>query len=406
MQPSYKRLKLACYTTNVTMSAVGNLSALLFICFHTLYDISYTTLGLLVLVNFVTQLAVDLVFSFFSANFNVPKTVRFTPLIAFFGLVLYALTLVIFKENIYFGLLLSTIIFASSSGLSEVLTSPTIAAIPSDDPDREMSKLHSVYAWGVVGVVVVSTLFLLIFKSQSWPYLAALFAIIPLCSFLLFTGIDIPQIKEEPKSEISSPKTKKKGLWLCVFAIFLGGAAECTMAQWCSGYLEKAMGIDKVWGDIFGVALFAAMLGLGRSLYAKRGKRIERVLFMGAIGATACYLTAALTSFAPLGLFACAFTGFCVSMMWPGMLVVASDRFPNSGVALYALMAAGGDLGASVGPALLGVVTDLVRENPGAMPFAQALKLTPDGLGMKAGLLLGMLFPLVAIFVYRKFMRK
>ncbi|MBO5790287.1 MAG: MFS transporter, partial [Clostridia bacterium] len=68
------------------------------------------------------------------------------------------------------------------------------------------------------------------------------------------------------------------------------------------------------------------------------------------------------------------------------MLVVASARFPKSGVALYALMAAGGDLGASVGPALMGVVTDLVREHPGAMRFAQALKLTPDGLGMKAGL--------------------
>ena len=404
MQTSYSRLKLACYTTNVTMSVVGNLSALLFIVFHTLYDISYTKLGLLVLINFVTQLGVDLIFSFFSKKFDVPKTVRLTPMIAFVGLLLYALSPLIFKEHIYLGLALSTVVFASASGLSEVLTSPTIAAIPSPDPDREMSKLHSVYAWGVVGVVIVSTLFLFAFKSESWPYLAVLFATIPLFSFLLFCGIEIPQIKEQ-ESQTASKKTKKKGLWLCVLAIFLGGAAECTMAQWCSGYLERAMEIPKIWGDILGVALFSAMLGLGRSLYAKYGKRIETVLFVGGIGAAACYLIAALTSFAPLGLFACAFTGLCVSMMWPGMLVVASDRFPGSGVALYALMAAGGDLGASVGPALMGAVTDFVAANPLGVKLAQTLGLSPDGIGMKAGLLLGMLFPLAAIFVYRRFMK-
>ncbi|MBQ5816547.1 MAG: MFS transporter, partial [Oscillospiraceae bacterium] len=62
------------------------------------------------------------------------------------------------------------------------------------------------------------------------------------------------------------------------------------MAQWSSGYLERALGIPKVWGDIFGVALFAAMLGLGRTLYSKIGKNIYRVLTLGALGAAVCYV--------------------------------------------------------------------------------------------------------------------
>ena len=58
MDKKILRVKLACYTTNVSMSVVGNLSPLLFLTFRSLYGISYSLLGLLVLINFVTQLSV------------------------------------------------------------------------------------------------------------------------------------------------------------------------------------------------------------------------------------------------------------------------------------------------------------------------------------------------------------
>ena len=171
------------------------------------------------------------------------------------------------------------------------------------------------------------------------------------------------------------------------------------MAQWCSGYLEQAMGIPKVWGDLFGVALFSVMLGLGRTLYAKIGKNIERVLILGSLGAALCYLTAAICPVPFIGLPACAVTGFCVSMLWPGNLIIATDRFPMGGVFVFALMAAGGDLGASVGPQLVGVITDAAMASPEAAKWASAFKMTAEQLGMKAGMLAGMLFPLAAVFI-------
>ena len=179
--------------------------------------------------------------------------------------------------------------------------------------------------------------------------------------------------------------------------IFLGGAAECTMAQWSSGYIEKALGIPKVWGDLFGVAIFSLMLGLGRTLYAKFGKNVSKVLLMCAIGATACYFVAAVSPFPILGLIACAFTGFCTSMLWPGSLIVGSDRFPESGVFIYAAMAAGGDLGASIAPQLVGLVSDFAISNETRSSLAANMGLAPDSLGMKLGMLIGMLFPLCAI---------
>ena len=149
-----------------------------------------------------------------------------------------------------------------------------------------------------------------------------------------------------------------------------------------------------------GVALFGVMLGLGRSLYAKIGKNIGKVLFWGAIGATACYLTAALCPIPVLGLFACAFTGFCASMMWPGSLVVAEQKIPDGGVFIFAMMAAGGDLGASVGPQMVGVITDTILAAPGAVALAERMSLTAEQLGMKAGMLAGAIFPILGIAVY------
>ena len=396
------RLKYACYTANITMSAVANLAPVLFLTFRTLYGISYSSLGLLVLINFVTQLSVDVIFTLFSHKFNIAKTVKAIPWVATVGFLLYGLWPFFMPETVYVGLLIGTVIFSAASGFNEVLISPVIAAIPSDDPDREMSKLHSVYAWGVVLVIVVSTLFLVLAGSENWPWLALLFTSLPLLSAVLFAGSTIPQMDTPKQTSAAFRLLAKKEVWLCVFAIFLGGAAECTMGQWSSGYLEQTFRIPKVWGDLLGVALFSVALGLGRSLYAARGKNIGRTLTLGVMGTTVCYLIVAVSGIPWLGLVACVLTGFCVSMCWPGNLMVASRRFADSGVFIYALMAAGGDLGASVGPQLVGIVTDAVMAAPGAQSLAATLAITPEQLGMRAGMLCGMLFPLVGIFVYRK----
>ncbi|MBR3816502.1 MAG: MFS transporter [Clostridia bacterium] len=397
---SVKRLKAACYMSNMSMSVVANLSPLLFLTFRTMYGISFSLLGLLVLINFFTQLTIDLIFSFFSHKFNMRKTLVVMPALCVTGFIIYALWPFVFPEQVYAGLVIGTVVFSLGCGLAEVLLSPVIAALPSDDPDREMSKLHSIYAWGVVGVVIFATVFLSLFSQRSWQYLALIFALIPFTSFVLFLTSEIPDMETPEKTSGAVKLLKNKGLWLCVIALFLGGAAECTMAQWVSGYLERALGIEKLWGDIFGVALFAAMLGLGRTLYAKKGKNITSVLFISAIGASLCYLTAVVSSSAVIGLVACVVTGLCVAMLWPGTLVVATERFPKGGVFVFALMAAGGDLGGSVGPQLVGVITDIVIADGNTAAVAEALSVSPEQLGMKAGMLVGFFFSLCAIPVY------
>ena len=340
MQKNHARLKWACYTMNMTMAVVGNLSPVLFLTFRSLYDISYSLLGLLVLINFVTQLTVDLLFSFFSHRFNIAKAVKTGPVLGAVGLLIYALWPFVFPQAVYAGLVIGTVVFSAASGLAEVLISPVIAAIPADDPDREMSKLHSVYAWGSVLVIIVSTLYLLVFGSLHWQGLVLMMMLIPVTSGLLFRSVEIPRMETPERVSGVLKLLRNRTLWICFAGIFMGGASELVMAQWSSSYLEQALGIPKVWGDVLGVALFAAALGLGRTLYARFGRNITRVILLGSIGAAACYLITAVTGIPAVGLLACAFTGFCVSMMWPGTLLIASDRIPSGGGFVFAMMAA------------------------------------------------------------------
>lgn len=401
-----KRVKLACYSSGVSMSVVICLSPLLFLTFKETYGISYTLLGLLVAVNFVTQLSIDLLFSFFSHKFNIPIAVKLTPILTCVGLLIYALIPLFFPTHAVVGIFIGTIIFAVSGGLGEVLMSPVIASIPSKNPEREMSKLHSMYAWGVVGVIAFSSIFLHFVGYNNWHYLALILGIIPLASACLFMCSKIPQMETPERVSGVIDLMKNKELWLCFFAIFLGGAAENTMSQWCSGYLEASLGIPKLLGDIFGLALFALFLGLGRTLYSKIGKNIAKVLFFSAIGATLCYLTAVLTPIPILGLVACALTGLFTAMLWPGSLIVGQERIPQGGVFMFAMMASGGDLGSAIVPQLVGSITDAITLSDFGIKLALELSITPEQLGMKAGMLVGMIFPLIAIFVYFTIMRK
>jgi MFS family permease len=396
----YKRTKLGCYTVNIAMAAIVNFPPLLFITFREAYGISYSLLGLLVLINFCTQLSVDLILSFFSHKFNIPLTVKSIPVFASVGFAMYALAPFIFPNAPYIGLVIGTVIFSASGGLAEVLISPVVAAIPSENPEREMSKLHSSYAWGAVGVILFASAFLLVFDESYWWILALIFAIIPLGALALFLGAEIPMLESSENDRSSIGLLKNRMLWICVLGIFLGGAAECTMSQWCSGYLESALGIPKALGDIFGVALFSIMLGLGRTLYAKRGKNVEKTLLTCAIASSVCYLIATFSPFAALGLVAAALTGLATSMLWPGTLIVAEKKFPTGGVFIFAMMASGGDLGASVVPQLVGIVTDTVSSSSLAAKIGASLSLTAEQVGMRAGLMVASLFPIIAIFVF------
>lgn len=392
------------------MSSIFALPPILFVPLREMFGISYTLLGTLVLTNFCTQLAIDLIFTFFSKYFNVKKILRVMPLITSVGMLIYALIPTLFPNVAYLGLVLGTVIFSVSAGLSEVLLSPAIAAIPSDNPQRDMSMLHSLYAFGVFFVVVVATLGLKLLGNARWMYITVFFALLPIIAAVLFMTSPIPEMNEgESTGKTSGGRSRIFGLFLCAGCIFFGSCSENAMTNWISSFMEKSLGVDKAVGDILGMALFAILLGVARISYAKYGRNICRVLLAGMISAAVCYITIGICSNVIISFIACILVGFVTSMLWPGTLIMMEEKLPGVGVAAFALMAASGDMGASIAPQLLGIVTDVVSESTVTYDLSVRLGLTPEQIGLKAGMLVTAIFPIIgagfviaAIYYFKK----
>ncbi len=406
MTPNYAKTRHTCYFTYLASASVFSLPPILFLTFREMYGISFTLLGTLVLVNFCTQLAVDLIFSFFGNKFDPHITLRVTPLFTAVGLVTYALIPLLCPDIAYVGLIIGTVIFSIAAGLGEVLISPTVAALPSEHPEKDMAKLHSLYGYGVVMVVAVSTIFLSIFGNRSWMYLTLLWAILPVIASIKLFRAPMPDMSLSHAPDQKSAAGRNTGILLCMLCIFFGSCAENAMTNWISSYLEMSLAIPKAVGDIFGLMLFAVLLALTRTGYAKYSKKLNiyTVLLVSMAVSILCYLTASLSPIPIIAMIACVLTGIFTSMLWPGTLIFMEENIPHVGVAAYALMAAGGDFGASVAPQMLGVVVDTVAVSEWAQPLSQTLAVSPEQLGMKVGMLIATVFPMlgVGVLLYMK----
>lgn len=407
--PNYRRTRFACYFSYLSMASVFVLPAMLFTTFRNMYGISFTLLGTLVVVNFCTQMLIDLIFTFFSRHFNIALTVRIMPVMTCFGLLLYALIPTLFPQYAYWGLVIGTVIFSVAAGLSEVLLSPIISAIPSDHPEKDMSLLHSLYGWGVVSVVLLSSVYFLLFGTENWVYLAAFYAVLPLIPCWLFCTSPIPPLTLSQAEQKQKTPGRAKRLFLCALCIFLGSSAENMMTNWVSGYMEIALHVPKETGDILGLAIFAFLLATTRVVYAKFSPSIIKVLLWGMVGAAGCYLVAGLSPDVILAFAACILTGIFTSMLWPGTLILMEEKIAAPGVAAYALMAAAGDCGAAIAPQLLGIIADNVAVSEFALSASQTLGMTPDEIGLKTGMLIVSIFPIIGfmlVLYMKRYFRK
>jgi MFS family permease len=162
--------------------------------------------------------------------------------------------------------------------------------------------------------------------------------------------------------------------------------------------LEAAMGIPKIIGDYAGVGMFALAIGIGRTWYGKKGDKVDiyKAMTAGAALCLVCFLTVVFSPFPVLSLVACALSGLGVSLLWPGSIVIATRKFPLAGTSMFAILAAAGDIGASLGPWLVGLTAD---KTPSLLQTAQ---ITVSGNpGLRAGFLLAVLFPVVILTVMK-----
>lgn len=382
MAQNYRKTVIACYLGFVTQAITANFAPLLFLTFHNNFSIPLGKIALISSVFFVTQLIVDVLCAKFADKIGYRRCVVGSQLMSAVGLIGLAFLPELLPDP-FAGIIISTVIYAVGSGLTEVLVSPIVEACPFEHKEAAMSLLHSFYCWGSVGVILISTLFFAVFGIENWKWLSCAWAIIPFVNMLNFTSCPIEHPVEDGEGMGIKDLLKVPLFWLAIVLMICAGASELSMAQWASAFAESALGLSKSVGDIAGPCLFAVTMGISRTIYGKYGDKLDLMKFMIGSGCLClvCYVTASTASIPMLGLLGCIMCGFSVGIMWPGAISICSAKIPSGGTAMFALLAMAGDMGGALGPWIVGNITQSAGDN------------------MQKGMLAGCVFPIVLTLV-------
>ena len=387
----YQKTLAACYLGFVTQAIAANFAPLLFLTFQNTYGISLEKIVLIPVVFYLTQLLIDLGATKFADKIGYRICVVTSQVVSAAGLVLLAILPEILPLP-FLGILIAVIFYAVGSGLVEVLVSPIVEACPFENKDGRMSLLHSFYCWGAVGVILGSTLFFAVFGIEHWRILTLIWALVPLVNIFQFLTCPIERLAEDGKSLPLGKLFRMPLLWMMILLMICSGASEATMAQWASAFTESALGVSKTVGDLAGPCLFAAFMGISRILYGKMSTKLNltKAMLLSDLLCVACYLLASLSPLPILGLAGCALCGFSVGIMWPGTISLSSQKCPQGGTAMFAVLALAGDFGSTVSPAIAGSLSEMAGGN------------------LKAGLLAATFFPIllvVRLFVFNRKMK-
>ncbi len=390
---SYRATLIACFLGYVTQAIAINFLPLLFATFQREFAVSLEKLGLLITVSFLVQMTVDLLASRFGDKLGYRAGTIAAHVAAVLGLVSLSVLPHCLPDP-YVGLMVGTVLMAIGGGLVEVLVSPIVDAFPGEGKPGIMSLLHSFFSWGFLAVVLLSTVYFAVCGIDNWRWLPLLWAIPPFVTGVLFCLVPLPL----PKTEAGGNKTLLRRLfaspqfWLMMLLMLCAGSSEIAASQWASLFAEVGLGVPKAMGDLLGPCGFALLMGLSRVYFAggQRAKNMTRSLTACGIGCVAGYLLIVLSPWPLLSLAGFGVCGFSVGLMWPGVLSLGAKAFPTGGTAMFSLLALCGDIGCSIGPGIVGGISNALQSAG-----------QPTLLALKWGIAAATVFPLLLFIAVR-----
>ena len=144
----------------------------------------------------------------------------------------------------FWGLLIAAVIYGVGGGLIEVLVSPIVDSLPGEAKDSAMALLHSFYCWGQVSVVAISTLLIWVIGENWWFILPVVWSLLPLSNLWRCVKMPLmPPIPEERKMSLKELIRNRQFILILVLML-CAGASELTMSQWSSLFCGR-----RAWGS-------------------------------------------------------------------------------------------------------------------------------------------------------------
>ncbi|MBP6506660.1 MAG: MFS transporter [Opitutaceae bacterium] len=254
---------------------------------------------------------------------------------------------------------LAVALFALGVGAGQIdmVLSPVVAALNPERRAAAMNWLHSFYCVGAVVTILAGTLVL----KLGFGWRTACLVLLPLPAGLLvaFAPLKFPPLSAEG-GRLRLRTLLRRGWFLAAMAgIFLGGATELGMAQWLPAYAETSLGYP-VWVGGSALLLFSVAMALGRMVVGAMGTRWKpfNVMAWGCGLSVLLFLGGSFLPIPGLALTACVAVGLTGSCLWPTMLAVTADRYPEGGASMFGALAALGNAGGICMPWIVGWVAD------------------------------------------------
>jgi MFS family permease len=256
---------------------------------------------------------------------------------------------------------LTMLLAGFGNGLVEAVINPLIATMY---PEEKTHKLNVLHAWWPGGLIIGGLLgYLMKQANLGWQMQLGVILIPTVVYGVMIFGQQFP-LTERKASGVSFGEMLKTGFnpafLLLIGCMMITASIELAPGQMVSSVLEKTAGMDGILILVYGSALMFVLRYFAGPI-AHRISPIGMMWASVALAAAGLFLLASATTPAMAYVAATVFyVGVC--FMWPTMLGITSERFPQGGAFTMGLMGFAGQFALGLVIFNMGKVRDKVGD--------------------------------------------
>ena len=260
------------------------------------------------------------------------------------------------------------------------LLTPVICAIYPERRARMANFLHGFYCVGLVSVAVLVTV--LLPAGLTWRWIFRVLGVLCVPYGVASMLLTLPRQMHGGSERLRVRSLLLRPVfWILGLAMALAAATEMGPANWLPSLVQSLASPggptagSHLWAGA-GLALFGSLMAAGRFGASTVESRIgvHRLLTVATTVCMVCMIAVAL----PLGMawrIGClGVVGFSVACLWPTLLAVAGDRFPQAGASMFSVLSGVGAMGCAAAPIALGYMGNAFGS---LAPAMAALALAP-----------------------------